>query len=176
MVYSAGILLYRTHEEHLQVLLVHPGGPYNLYRQKGFWSIPKGKVEEGENAFSAALREFSEEMGEPLFRGYDDVESAYIYLGMVRQSKTKNVSVWARERDYDPSELNSNTCEIEYPAGSGKMLTIPEIDQARWFNMEGNLDWPAYHYILPGQRKFLFKLAEKLGWKGTILEEEEISQ
>ncbi len=152
----------------MTLLRVHPGGPYWQYRDRGWWSISKGKVEAGESPFLAALREFSEELGEPLFRGYDDVESAYLPLGMVRQSKTKNVSVWARERDYDPSELNSNTCEIEYPAGSGKMITIPEIDQARWFNLEHE----AYDYILPGQRRFLFLLAEKLGWQGVIYEEE----
>ena len=173
MDHSAGILLYRCIDT-LQVLLVHPGGPYWQFRDRGWWSIPKGKVEEGEKPFTAALREFSEEMGEPLFRGYDDVESAYLDLGMVRQSKTKNVSVWARERDYDPSELNSNTCEIEYPAGSGKTITIPEIDRAEWFDCQFDSPTrrPAYDMILPGQRRFLMRLTEKLSWRGVLHFEE----
>lgn len=169
MDHSAGILLYRWRDDDVQVLLVHPGGPFNKHRNHGWWSIPKGKVENGENPFTAAIREFCEELGEPVFRGYDDVESAYLALGMVRQSKTKNVSVWARERDYDPSELNSNTFEMEYPPKSGKFITIPEIDEARWFDLSEE----AYRYILPGQRRFLFKLAEALpSWRGVVYREE----
>jgi len=165
MEHSAGILLYRWNEDphKVQVLLVHPGGPYWQHRYKGWWSIPKGKVEEGENVLAAAKREFEEEIGvEAGSEGFRD-------LGMVRQSKTKNVSVWALERDYDPSTLKSNTCEIEYPAGSGERLTIPEIDQAQWFD----LALEAYDNILPGQRRFLFKLASTLGWRGRVCNDED---
>ena len=95
---------------------------------------------------------------------------------MVRQSKTKNVSVWAFESDYDPSTLKSNMCQIEYPSGSGTLITIPEIDQAKWFHMAFDRPDPAYDAILSGQRRFLDRLALKLGWRGVIHYEEEISQ
>ncbi len=163
--------MYRWHEEprKVQVLLVHPGGPYWQHRDKSWWSIPKGKVEDGEDVLAAAKREFEEEIGIPANPTLGS--GGFLELGMVRQSKTKNVSVWALESDYDPSRLKSNTCEIEYPSGSGKLITIPEIDQARWFDLAQE----AYEYILPGQRRFLFKLATGIGWRGMVFKEE-ISQ
>ena len=166
--------MYRSHLDHLQVLLVHPGGPYWQHRDKGWWSIPKGKVEEGEDVLDAAKREFEEEIGVPARPTLGS--GGFVELGMVRQSKTKNVSVWAFESDYDPSTLKSNMCQIEYPSGSGTLITIPEIDQAKWFHMAFDRPDPAYDAILSGQRRFLDRLALKLGWRGVIHYEEEISQ
>jgi len=168
MDHSAGLLMYRWRPAYsTQVLLVHPGGPYWQHRDKGWWSIPKGKVEDGEEILGAAMREFEEELG------FTPSVVAPKFLGTHQQSKTKKVSVFAFEGEWEVSRLKSNTCEIEYPAGSGKMLTIPEIDRASWFKLKEE----AYDYILPGQRKFLYELAALIYWEPWHVHyEEEVSQ
>jgi predicted NUDIX family NTP pyrophosphohydrolase len=57
---SAGILLYRERHGGIEVLLVHPGGPFWATRDLGAWSIPKGEYQDGEEPLAAALREFPE--------------------------------------------------------------------------------------------------------------------
>ena len=61
---SAGILLFRYAGGGLEVMLVHPGGPFWVKKDEGAWSVPKGVFEEGEEALDAAKREFFEETGE----------------------------------------------------------------------------------------------------------------
>lgn len=60
---SAGLLIHRQHEGRVEVLLVHPGGPYWAKKDASSWSIPKGLVDEGEDELSAARREVQEEIG-----------------------------------------------------------------------------------------------------------------
>jgi predicted NUDIX family NTP pyrophosphohydrolase len=60
---SAGLLMYRVHDELLQVLLAHPGGPYFRNKDDGAWTVPKGEPGPDEDLLDAARREFKEEAG-----------------------------------------------------------------------------------------------------------------
>jgi predicted NUDIX family NTP pyrophosphohydrolase len=125
---SAGLLMYRFQNGDLQVLLIHPGGPFWKGREMGAWSIPKGEFDDTEDALEAAKREFVEETGfawsEP-----------FIELQSIKQAGGKRVFAWAFEGDCDPSKLVSNTFEIEYPPRTGRMTTFPEADKAGWFDL-----------------------------------------
>jgi predicted NUDIX family NTP pyrophosphohydrolase len=126
---SAGILLYRRSGGALNVLLVHPGGPFWARRDEGVWSIPKGEYEDGsEEPLVAARREFAEELGSPAPDGEP------IELGEVTQRAGKRVHAWALEGDLDASAIVSNTCFVEWPPRSGRQLEIPEVDRAEWLS------------------------------------------
>lgn len=147
---SAGILLYRIRDNEYQFLLVHPGGPYFKKKQAGFWTIPKGEPGEGEDLLFAARREFQEETG------HIPPDHA-IELKPVRQKGGKIVHAWAIEDDLEPALIISNTFTIEWPPGSGKQQSFPEIDQAKWLNMQ-----EALGMINPAQQSLLHELIEKL--------------
>jgi predicted NUDIX family NTP pyrophosphohydrolase len=129
-VISAGLLLYRTREGTREVLLVHPGGPFWAKRDDGAWSIPKGEVDEGEDAYAAARREFAEELG----TAPPDREP--LALGEVRLKSRKRVVAWALEGDFEPDQLVSMTFEMEWPPRSGRTATFPEVDRAAWFDLD----------------------------------------
>lgn len=132
---SAGILLYRRSDGGaLEVLLGHPGGPYFTRKDAGFWSIPKGEVDVGEDDLrDVALREFAEETGHPL----DVSQDALIPLGEIVQKGGKTVVAWAVEGDLDPAAAQSNTFALEWPPRSGQMIDVPEIDRVAWCDPEG---------------------------------------
>jgi predicted NUDIX family NTP pyrophosphohydrolase len=126
---SAGILLYRRSSGALNVLLVHPGGPFWARRDEGAWSIPKGEYDrDSEDPLVAARREFSEELGSPAPEGEP------IDLGEITQRSGKRVRAWALEGDLDASAIVSNTCFVEWPPRSGRQLEIPEVDRAEWLS------------------------------------------
>jgi len=136
-VVSAGLLMYRftgePKERMIELLLVHPGGPlYASFERKGqaMWGIPKGLIEEGEDAFLAAQREFVEETSFTL-----PADAKYLPLGESVYKSGKRVLAWAFEGDCDPSLLKSNLCEIEWPLHSGKKIMIPEVDRAQFFTI-----------------------------------------
>jgi predicted NUDIX family NTP pyrophosphohydrolase len=150
---SAGILLYRTVADGLQLLLVHPGGPYWAKRDLGAWSIPKGEYEEGEAPRDCALRELGEELG-----AAPDLDAeALIDLGAVRQKSGKVVEAWAGEADFDPAELHSNTFALEWPPRSSEQRQFPEVDRAEWFSPA-----LARQKILPAQAELIDRLLELL--------------
>jgi predicted NUDIX family NTP pyrophosphohydrolase len=146
---SAGILLYRRKNKQLEVLLVHPGGPFWAKKDQGAWSIPKGEYE-GEDALAAAKREFEEETG-------FSVSGETLALGQQKQKGGKVIDAWALEGDLNPDALHSNTFEMEWPPKSGKRQRFPEIDKAGWFTAETALE-----KINPGQAAFILELTEKL--------------
>jgi predicted NUDIX family NTP pyrophosphohydrolase len=147
--------MYRRAGPTLEVLLVHPGGPYWRRRDEGAWSIPKGEIDAGEDAMRAASREFTEETGGGLMGPLEP-------LGEVRQQGGKRVTAFAVEGDLDAEAIKSNTFEIEWPPRSGKMQSFPEVDRAGWF------DLPAAHAkILESQRPFLDRLAALVGQPAT---------
>jgi predicted NUDIX family NTP pyrophosphohydrolase len=148
---SAGLLLFRETAGHLEVLLVHPGGPFWAKKDDGAWSIPKGGFEEDEDPMAAARREFEEETG---FLA----DEATIPLEPLRQPGGKLVYAWAIKQDLDPSGLTSNTFSMEWPPKSGRHQEFPEVDRAAWFTVEA-----AGKKILKGQAGFLAQLQEKLG-------------
>jgi predicted NUDIX family NTP pyrophosphohydrolase len=150
---SAGILLHRSAPagEGLEVLLVYPGGPYWTNKDRGAWSIPKGEVEEGEEALACALRELEEELGSRLEIGEDEL----LELGEVRQRGGKYVLCWAAAADFDPATLSSNTFTMEWPRGSGVEREFPEVERAEWFDLE-----LARWKINAAQVAFLERLAE----------------
>ncbi len=149
---SAGVLLFRRTPVAVEVLLVHPGGPFWKNKDAGAWSIPKGEYESGEDALAAAFREFEEETGFRL-----DAGGTVIPLGDVRQAGSKIVTAWALERDLDAALIRSNTFELEWPPKSGKLQQFPEIDRAEWFGFSA-----ARERLLKGQLAFLTRLAEAL--------------
>ncbi|MCI0632138.1 MAG: NUDIX domain-containing protein [Phycisphaerales bacterium] len=126
---SAGLLLYRLKDGQLQVLLVHPGGPFWQNKDLGAWTIPKGEIHAGENEIDAAKREFQEETG--------IVPSGpYLPLGNIRQKSGKIVHAWAFEGDCDPTSVTSNTFAMEWPAKSGINHEFPEVDRAEFFAID----------------------------------------
>ena len=147
---SAGILLYRRRNGILEVLLAHPGGPFWRNRDEGAWMVPKGGVEEGEEAVACALREFEEELGtRPLGEPRP--------LCRIRQKGGKWVEAFALEGDLDAERIVSNAFTMEYPPGSGETRSFPEIDAAAWLDMA-----EARRKILPSQRPILHALEEQL--------------
>jgi predicted NUDIX family NTP pyrophosphohydrolase len=127
--FSAGIILYRRRGEALEVLLIHPGGPFWRNRDEGAWMIPKGMVEPGEEPVAAALREFEEELG-------TKPTGTPLFLRRVRQSGGKWVEAYALEGELDPESIVSNGVMIEFPAKSGNFRSYPEVDRAAWFSLE----------------------------------------
>jgi predicted NUDIX family NTP pyrophosphohydrolase len=146
---SAGILLYRRAGKAVEVLLVHPGGPFWAKKDLGAWSIPKGVVEDGEELQACALRELEEELGSPFALGTEDL----IELGSIRQKAGKVVHCWAAEGDFEPAELRSNTFGMEWPPRSGSEREFPEVDRAEWFGPD-----EARAKIIPAQADFLDRL------------------
>ncbi len=160
---SAGILLYRDRGQGVEVLLVHPGGPFWARKDAGAWSIPKGEFLEEEEPFAAARREFLEELGLPAPEGKTND------LGSVKQSGTKTVFAWAINADLDVSSIKSNSFELEWPPRTGQMKQFPEVDKAGWFTLD-----IAQARIVKGQIPLLQKLADAIGVElpAAILPEE----
>lgn len=130
---SAGILLYRSRDGELEVLLAHPGGPFFEGRDQGHWTIPKGEPDEGDELLETAGREFEEETGHALAAVARDPAVPPLDLGSVVQASGKRVHCWAVEGDLDPAAATSNTFEMPWPPGSGRPRTFPEIDRVAWF-------------------------------------------
>ena len=126
---SAGLLLYRRGERGLEVLLVHPGGPFWRAKDLGAWSLAKGEIDPGEEPAACALREFEEETGTRL-------EGLPVPLGEVRQAGGKTVIGFALEGDLDPDAIRSITFELEWPPRSGRRQSYPEVDRAAWFTLD----------------------------------------
>jgi predicted NUDIX family NTP pyrophosphohydrolase len=146
---SAGILLHRRGDAGLEVLLVHPGGPFWAKKDAGAWSIPKGEHDDGEDAQACALREFAEETGSAPSPG------ELTDLGEVRQKSGKVVRAWALAGDLDPAAVRSNSFEMEWPPRSGRRQAFPEVDRAGWFGLD-----EAREKINPAQAAFLDRLRE----------------
>jgi predicted NUDIX family NTP pyrophosphohydrolase len=149
---SAGLLLYRRGARGLEVLLVHPGGPFWVNRDLGAWSIPKGEYEQGEDPLAAALREFREETGQEPPRAGDLLE-----LGTVRQRGGKVITAWAAAGDLDPAAIASGTFEIEWPPRSGNRREFPEVDRAGWFDPD-----TAREKLLAAQAELVDRLLAKV--------------
>lgn len=130
---SAGILLYRRVNGRLEVLLVHPGGPFWMNKDAGAWTIPKGEIDPGEDALACALRELKEETG----LAFDGPVTP---LPPVKQKGGKRVRAWAAEADFDPAALTSVTFDMEWPPKSGKRSAFPEVDRAEWFDLPAARD------------------------------------
>ena len=143
---SAGLLLYRESHGALEVLLVHPGGPFWARKDDGAWSIPKGEFEGDEEPLAAARREFAEETGAT-------VEGDFTELRPVRLPSGKIVHAWAVRADFEPARLRSNTFTMQWPPKSGQLREFPEVDRAAWFALE-----QARATIQPGQRPLLDQL------------------
>jgi predicted NUDIX family NTP pyrophosphohydrolase len=123
---SSGLLLFRRSSGTPELFLAHPGGPFWQHRDAGAWTIPKGVVESGEDLLAAACREFEEETGIV-------PRPPFLPLGSVRQKAGKTVHAWAWEGNADPAQIASNVMRTEWPRGSGRWLTFPEVDRCAWF-------------------------------------------
>jgi predicted NUDIX family NTP pyrophosphohydrolase len=152
---SAGILLFRRRPAGLQVLLVHPGGPFWAKKDAGSWSIPKGLANEGEDLLAAAKREFLEETGMA-------VEGEFLDLGRHKQPGGKTVVAFGYEADFDPAALRSNMFAMEWPPRSGKTAEFPEIDRAAWYSIDQALE-----KVGKGQAPIIGALAHRLGAEGA---------
>jgi predicted NUDIX family NTP pyrophosphohydrolase len=144
---SAGLLLYRVRDEVVEVLIGHPGGPFWARKDDGAWSIPKGEYSDGEDPWVVAQREFEEELGLPPPAG------PRIEFAPVKQPSGKVVTAFAVRGDLDLADTHSNTFELEWPKGSGRIQVFPEIDRVRWFTV-----MQARAKLLKGHRAFLDQL------------------
>ena len=142
--------MYRQVEKGLEVMLIHPGGPFWKNKDAGAWSIPKGEYDDAEEPLAAAKREFAEELG-ALPAG------AAIPLGVIRQKAGKAVTAFALEGEFDCATFQSNSFEIEWPPKSGKRASFPEIDQAQWFSLD-----EARRRINPAQAELIDRLEAAL--------------
>ena len=157
---SAGILLFRKAPAGLEVLLVHPGGPFWAKKDAGAWSMPKGLADEGEDLLEAAKREFLEETGRA-------VDGEFLDLGAHRQPGGKTIRAWALEGDFDAEQLRSNMFSLEWPPRSGRMAEFPEVDKAAWFSIGEALEKAS-----KGQRPIIEALAARIEVKGPAAPEE----
>jgi predicted NUDIX family NTP pyrophosphohydrolase len=148
---SAGILMYRGSGATLELLLVHPGGPFWAKKDHGAWSIPKGEYSEDEDALASARREFEEELGSPAPQG------TFLELGELVQPSRKVITAFAVEGDFEPAKLKSNHFEMEWPPRSGRKQSFPEVDRAAWFAPA-----EAAEEIQSGQAPFIDRLFEQL--------------
>lgn len=123
---SAGLLLFRRAARGIEVLLVHPGGPYWAGKDEGAWSIPKGEFGPDEEPLAAARREFEEETGFA-------VSGEFLPLQPVHTASGKLIHAWALEAELDATQIRSNTFALEWPPRSGRMVDFPEVDRAGWF-------------------------------------------
>jgi predicted NUDIX family NTP pyrophosphohydrolase len=148
---SAALLLFRHGTDGLEVLIAHMGGPFWARKDAGAWSIPKGEYTD-EEPLAAARREFAEEMGSPPPGGEP------VALGTVKQSGGKSVTTFAVEGDFDLDGFRSNTFELEWPRGSGRVQEFPEVDRAAWVPVA-----VAREKLVKGQVPVLDALVEHLG-------------
>lgn len=155
---SAALLLYKITEKNvIEVLIVHPGGPFWAKKDDGAWSVPKGEYEEGEAPRDVAYREFEEEIGISCPSG------ELIELGELKQPSGKRVVCWALQcNDLDISNTRSNMFEMEWPRGSGRMQSFPEVDKVAWFPLSH-----ARLKLLKGHLGFLDRLMEVLSAHGA---------
>jgi predicted NUDIX family NTP pyrophosphohydrolase len=144
------MMVFRRQKPAPEILLVHPGGPFWSRKDPGAWQIPKGMMTAGEEPLAAALREVAEELGWA-------PEGVPVPLGEIRQKGGKRVIAFAVEGDFDPSRLVSNLFEMEWPPGSGRMQSFPEVDRAAWFDMDA-----ARVAILPSQLPLIDRMADIL--------------
>lgn len=153
---SAGLVMYRIRDRQCEVLLAHPGGPLFQNKDEGFWSIPKGEVEPGEDLLETACREFEEETGiQP--------KGPFLALGPIKQKGGKVVYAWAFEGDCDPTTIQSNRFTMEWPPRSGRHAEFPEIDRAEFFDLSA-----ARHKIKPAQWDLIAELSARLGGQGRV--------
>jgi predicted NUDIX family NTP pyrophosphohydrolase len=146
------LLFDQPPDGELRVMLVHMGGPFWARKDAGAWSIPKGEYDPGEDPLEAAQREFAEELGTPAPSG------EMIDLGEIKQRGGKRVRAWAVRAYMDVSNITSNTFEMQWPPGSGRMQRFPEVDRADWFDLSS-----ARNKLVQGQVAFLEALADRLG-------------
>lgn len=147
---SVGLLIFRRRNGKVEVLLVHPGGPYWRKKDAEAWQIPKGLIEAGEDAASAARREAEEELGTA-------IAGDAAALGEIKQAGGKIVEAFAVEADFDPATLHSNSFEMEWPPRSGRMQSFPEVDAARWFDIDSAQDM-----MLASQLPLLERLSDRI--------------
>jgi|GEM_PF-213173 len=151
--HSSGVLLFKFRDDRLEVLLVHPGGPFWARKEDVSWSIPKGRIEGDESPLDAAKREFREETG-------FEVDGDFIDLGQSKQSSKKVVHIWALEDDLDATKVSSNNFSVEWPKRSGIIREYPEIDRAGWFDIG-----QAKEKIQKGQAVFIDRLIEAINYR-----------
>ena len=147
---SAGLLPFRRKAGRIEVLLVHPGGPFWAKKDEGAWSIAKGEVQEGEASLEAAIREFTEETGHVPLGTFEP-------LAPLRQPSGKTIHAWAVEDEWDAATFVSNSFTMEWPRRSGRMQAFPEVDRVGWFDIDS-----ALKKILAGQRGFVLELVQRL--------------
>jgi predicted NUDIX family NTP pyrophosphohydrolase len=148
---SAGLLLFRRGAAGLELFLAHPGGPFWSHKDAGAWTIPKGVIEPGEDPLAAARREFEEETGVT-------PTGPFLPLGSIRQKAGKEIHAWAWEGDAEPDRVTSNLTQTEWPRGSGRWLTFPEVDRCGWFGPE-----TAREKLNPAQAELISRLEAVLG-------------
>ena len=158
---SAGLVMYRRAVGQVEILLVHPGGPFWAKKDIGSWSIPKGEVSSGEDPLTAAIREFEEETGvRP--------DGRFFFLGTIKQKAGKTIQAWAFEGDCDPKIFRSNTFEIEWPPHSGRRERFPEVDRAEFLPLR-----EAVAKVNPAQVQLLDRLERLISSTETLEPENE---
>jgi predicted NUDIX family NTP pyrophosphohydrolase len=147
---SAGILPYKYVHGQIFFFIAHPGGPFYRKKDNGFWTLVKGEINEGEDPFAAAIREFKEETS-------IDIIGDFLQLTPIKQKSGKLVHVWAIESDFTTENIKSNTFTIEWPPKSGVMAEFPELDKFEWFDVLTTIG-----KLLAGQVPFVYEVLARL--------------
>lgn len=151
--HSAGILLYRLDGRGgVSAFVAHMGGPFWSTKDEGAWSIPKGELDDGEEALDAAKREFREELG------VDPPEADYAELGTFAYSSGKRVTVFVADGSaFKAGGYAFGEFEMEWPPRSGKTASFPEVDRAEWMPLAD-----ARARVVKGQQPAFDRLSELL--------------
>lgn len=153
---SAGAVVWRR-DAHgaLEVLIVHPGGPFFAKKDLGSWSIPKGEIEDDQDPMDTAARELLEETGLA-------PETPFETLGTIKQKSGKVVHGFAVDgtgcevpKGHRPPQVR-----IEWPPGSMRELAFDEVDQIAWTPID-----VAREKLNPAQVALLDRLVEHLAQK-----------
>jgi len=145
---SAGLIMWDIIDGVPSILLGKPGGPYwKNPKTKKHYGIPKGKIEEGEDILTCAIREFEEETS-------IQTKGPYIKIPSIKYKNGKTVHAFAFRSKFS-GEIKSNVFKMEWPPHSGMMIDVPELESAKMFDLDS-----AMESIMISQEGFIHSMRE----------------
>ena len=132
-----GTVVFSKAGEESYVALVH-----DVF---GYWTLPKGHIEENESDTGGTERAVSEEIGIPIKITEELGSNEYVASHPEKGKTRKQVKYYLAESKFDPVKLNKTG----------------GLDDVRWFNIKDIITLNFYNDILPIVSKAIKFLAEK---------------